>query len=108
MNDNMRVWHWTEILIAKNRVHKMMLLSDGMVIEIKCLLKGESPRVISPEKRLVRFDRSYVVDKIAKTIEPIAQAPETLLADLLQEALFVLTNEYSEATDDSSGDDTDD
>ncbi len=108
MNDDLRVWHWTEILAPKNRVHKMMLLSDGMTVEIKCFLKGESPRVTSPQKRLIKFDRSYVVDKIAKTIEPIVQAPETLLADLLQEALFVLTNEYSETTDDSDGDDTDD
>ena len=89
----LEVFEWSEIKETRLRnFEKRMLLKGGLVLEMKCHLKHESPRVNPSQVRLVRFDRSFIAYKLAKVLEPIADASEGIIADLMQEALFILAN----------------
>lgn len=95
-NNEMKVFHWSEIRIVNRSIDKRMLLKDGFVDEIKCSLVNESPRLVPSQVRLVKFDREFISFQLAKILKPIAEANEKLLRDLIDEALFQLSNKTNE------------
>lgn len=87
------VFYWSQIQLPfKYSIDKRMLLKDGVVLEIKCNLVGESARTTPSVKRLVKFDKTFIAHKLANLLEPIKEADKNLIANLMQEALLVMAN----------------
>ncbi len=62
------IYHWTQVKPQEASLNPLMLSDEGFTKEHNCLLSSESTRHSPYQIRLVKFDRSYVIAKLRKTV----------------------------------------
>ncbi|MGB3535433.1 MAG: hypothetical protein WBA13_18185 [Microcoleaceae cyanobacterium] len=91
INTNTNLVEWTEIRHSNQKLEPQMILSDGMVKRVNCHLKSDATRSgVKSQRRYVRFDRAYVINRLVEILKPLALLSEGNFNKLIEEVMYAL------------------
>ncbi len=93
MNEDLSLHSWEDVHPNNVKLDVRMLIPSGHVIQRSCLKTGESRHHHQTQQRYVKYDKDYVIKKLAKVVEPLGgKLSHEHFHELMEEVYFSIQN----------------